>query len=94
MKDTRALILDARFNGGGDEDAARNVAGPKVVSSAEPFVLMMQFGAKATLIGEPTRGSSGRPVPHDLGNGVTVSLSSWEDQFPNGRKIAAFSPTS
>jgi C-terminal processing protease CtpA/Prc len=23
-------------------------------------------------------------VPHDLGNGVTVYLSSWEDQLPDG----------
>jgi hypothetical protein len=130
MKHTRALILDARFNGGGDEEAARKVAGrfvdhpavysrdrlrrdgewkgpfdrvveprkdaeryakpvvlligPKVVSSAESFVLMMRYGAKATLIGEPTGGSSGRPVPNELGNGVTVYLSSWEDQLPNG----------
>jgi C-terminal processing protease CtpA/Prc len=133
MKDTRALILDVRLNGGGDEEAARKVAGrfveraavysrdriredgqwkgpfdrvveprndarrytkpvvvligPKVVSSAESFLLMMQYGARATLIGQATRGSSGRPVPHDLGNGVVVYLSSWEDQLPNGTPL-------
>ena len=58
--------------------------GPKVVSSAESFVLMMKHGAHARLIGEPTGGSSGRPMPQQLGNGVTVYLSSWEDQFPDG----------
>ena len=130
LKDTKGLILDARFNGGGDEDASRRVAGrfvekatvyskdrireggnwkgpfdrtveprkdaeryakpvavligPKVGSSAESFVLMMKHGGKAKLIGDVTKGSSGRPMPHQLGNGVTVYLSSWEDQLPDG----------
>ena len=130
LKDTKALILDARFNGGGDEDAALQVAGrfvekpalyakdrirqngswqgpfdrlvqprtdaarytklvvvligPKVASSAESFVLMMKYGAHATLLGDHTAGSSGRPIPHQLGNAVTVYLSSWEDQLPDG----------
>lgn len=130
MKDTRGLIIDARFNGGGDERAAQKIAGrfvekpavyskdriresgqwkgpfdrvveprhdatryarpvvvligPKIVSSAESFVLMMRYGAQATLIGQTTGGSSGRPIPHALGNGVTVYLSSWEDHLPDG----------
>jgi C-terminal processing protease CtpA/Prc len=130
LKDTKALILDARFNGGGDETAAQRVAGrfidkpavysknrireggqwkgpydrlveprtdaeryvkpvavligPKIGSSAESFVLMMKHGAKARLIGDATKGSSGRPMPHQLGNGVTVYLPSWEDQLPDG----------
>ncbi len=133
MKDTKALIVDTRINGGGDEYAARQVAGrfvekstvyskdrvreagewtgpfdrtveprkdaprydkpvvvligPKVVSSAESFVLMMKYGAKATLIGDITLGASGRPMPHSLGNGVTVYLSSWEDQLPDGTPL-------
>jgi hypothetical protein len=130
LKDTKALVLDARFNGGGGEDAAAQVAGrfvekpavyskdrireggkwngphdrtvepranvdrytkpvavligPKVGSSAESFVLMMKYGAKARLIGDVTKGSSGRPIQHQLGNGVTVYLPSWEDQLPDG----------
>ena len=130
LKDAKALILDARPNGGGDELAARRVAGrfiekpavysknrlreggnwkgpfdrtveprkdaerfakpvavligPKIGSSAESFVLMMKHGAGAKLIGGVTKGSSGRPIPHQLGNGVTVYLSSWEDQLPDG----------
>ena len=38
----------------------------------------------AKLYGDTTKGSSGRPMPHQLGNGVTVYLSSWEDQLPDG----------
>jgi hypothetical protein len=60
------------------------LSGAKVGSSAESFVLMMKHGANAKLIGEATKGSSGRPMPHQLGNGVTVYLSSWEDQLPDG----------
>jgi hypothetical protein len=130
LSSSDALILDVRMNGGGDEDAARRVAGcfvtepsvyskdrireggqwrgpydrvvkprkdlthyskpvavligPKVMSSNESFVLMMKYGAKATLVGDVTAGSSGRPMRHDLGVGVTVVLPSWEDQLPDG----------
>lgn len=58
--------------------------GPKVYSSAESFVLMMKLGGKATLVGGVTAGASGGPKPHELGNGVTVYLPSFEHQFPDG----------
>jgi C-terminal processing protease CtpA/Prc len=58
--------------------------GPGCVSSNESFLLMMKHGAHATLVGEPSFGSSGNPKPIDLGNGVTVILPSWEDQLPDG----------
>ena len=38
----------------------------------------------AIALGSATKGSSGNPRPHDLGNGVTVFLSVWEDQLPDG----------
>lgn len=50
--------------------------GPLVVSSAESFVLMMRV-AGATLVGTASRGSSGKPQPIDLGDGLTVMLPSW-----------------
>lgn len=133
LKDSTALIIDARFNGGGDEGAAQRVAGrfaakpavysrdrireagvwkgpfdrvlkprddaarysgpvavligPKTVSSAESFVLMMKHGGNAKLFGSATGGSSGRPIAHELGNGVTVYLPSWEDQAPDGTPL-------
>jgi Peptidase family S41 len=61
--------------------------GPKVGSSCESFVLMMKQAPRCKLVGEQTKGSSGNPKPHELGNGVTVFLSSWEDQMPDGTVV-------
>ena len=60
------------------------LTGPKVGSSCESFVLMMKQGPRCQLVGDVTKGSSGNPRLHELGNGVTVGLSSWEDQLPDG----------
>lgn len=58
--------------------------GPACVSSCESFLLMMRHGAHATLVGETSGGSSGRPMPIELGNGVTALVPSWEDLLPDG----------
>lgn len=60
------------------------LSGPGCVSSAESLLLMLRHAAGATVIGAPSRGSSGNPKPHDLGNGVTVFLPSWQDLEPDG----------
>jgi hypothetical protein len=52
--------------------------GPRNLSSCESFLRMMKESG-ATLIGMPSSGSSGNPKPHDLGNGVTIFLPSWQD---------------
>jgi hypothetical protein len=57
--------------------------GRHCASSNESFILMMK-AAGATLVGETTFGSSGNPHPHELANGVTVSLPSWKDLLPDG----------
>lgn len=54
------------------------------MSSCESFLLMMKTSSKVRLFGEKSFGSSGNPKPHDLGNGVTVLLSSWQDMTPSG----------
>lgn len=54
------------------------------MSSCESFLLMMRHGAKATLIGEKSWGTSGNPKPVELSCGVTVVLSSWQDYQPDG----------
>lgn len=61
--------------------------GPACMSSNESFLLMMRHGANATLIGATSAGSSGNPKPHDLGNGVTLFLPSWEDMEPDGTVV-------
>lgn len=58
--------------------------GPANLSSNESFLLMMRHGARAKLVGQASGGSSGNPKPHELGNGVTVFLSSWKDLLPDG----------
>ena len=61
--------------------------GPANMSSCESFILMMKQAPDCTLVGEQTYGSSGNPRPCDLGNGVTVFLSSWKDMLPDGSPI-------
>lgn len=61
------------------------LAGPAVMSSCEAFVLMMKQVPDCKIVGETTQGSSGNPKPHDLGNGVTVYLPSWQTMLPDGR---------
>ena len=60
------------------------LCGLAVMSSNEAFVLMMK-AAGATIVGARTQGSSGNPRPHDLGNGVTVWLPSWQAMTPEER---------
>ncbi len=61
--------------------------GPTNMSACESFLLMMRATGRARLFGERSGGSSGNPKPHDLGNGVTVLLSSWRDYTPAGELI-------
>lgn len=58
--------------------------GPRVMSSCESFVLMMKQADGVQVVGKPTRGSSGNPIAHDLGNGVSINLPSWQALRPDG----------
>jgi hypothetical protein len=75
----------------GNQVAVRRYVGPVVVltsryvmSSNESFVLMMKQADDCTVVGQRTFGSSGNPKPHELGNGVTVVLPSWQDPRLDG----------
>ncbi len=62
---------------GGDATYDRPVAlltGPRVMGSCEAFVLMMKQGPGVQVVGQPTLGSTGDAVAHDLGNRVLVEL--------------------
>lgn len=77
----------ARTVVGSDERFDRPTAllvGPRVMSSCEAFVLMMKQADDVQVIGQKTRGSSGNPVEHDLGNRVHVKLPSWQALRPDG----------
>jgi C-terminal processing protease CtpA/Prc len=70
----------------GNADAERHLAMPVavltsryVMSSNESFVLMMRQAKDCTVVGQRTYGSSGNPKPHELPNGVTIVLPSWQD---------------
>lgn len=82
-KDGFGPILERSVSG--NQVAARRFVGPVVVltsryvmSSNEAFVLMMKQAADCTVVGQRTFGSSGNPKPHELGNGVTVVVPSWQ----------------
>jgi hypothetical protein len=61
--------------------------GPRNMSSCESFLLMMKKVPGCRLVGEKSYGSSGNPKPHDLGNGVTVYLPSWQALMPDDKLL-------
>ena len=62
--------------------------GPGAVSSGEGFVKMLRALPQATLVGQPTRGSSGNPRPFKLpGLDLTVWYSRWVDMMPDGTVV-------
>ncbi len=61
--------------------------GPANMSSCEAFLLMMKQVKQAQLIGQASFGSSGNPKPHDLGDGLTAYLPSWQAMFPDGELL-------
>lgn len=53
------------------------LSGQRVMSSAESFLLMLKSSSQTQVFGDRTRGSSGNPKKHSLGNGIDVYLPSW-----------------
>jgi hypothetical protein len=63
------------------------LTGPSVMSSNESFILMMKQVPNAKVVGMKTYGSSGNPIPHELSNGVTIYLPSWQAYSLDGKLI-------
>jgi C-terminal processing protease CtpA/Prc len=64
------------------------VLGPGCVSSGEGFAKMMKALPQVTIVGLPTRGSSGNPSPFTLpGVPVMVMYSRWVDMQPDGTPV-------
>ncbi len=80
----RERVLDPNTQQAKYRGAIAVLMGPRCVSSNEAFLLMMKQVPQCTLVGERSRGSSGNPKPHKLGNGVTVNLPSWKALRPDG----------
>ncbi|MCA8953083.1 MAG: Ig-like domain-containing protein [Planctomycetes bacterium] len=75
----------------GNKDTEKQIRGPIALltsrycmSSNEAFVLMIRQAPDCVQIGQPTYGSSGNPKPHDLPNGATIVLPSWQAMRPDG----------
>ncbi len=56
-----------------------------VMSSNESFVLMLRQAKDCTVVGERSYGSSGNPKPHEMPNGVTIIVPSWQDMTLDGK---------
>ncbi len=63
------------------------LVGRGTVSTCESFALMMRQVPGCRLIGQPTAGASGNPMPVDLGNGVVLFVPSWVDLAPDGTSL-------
>jgi len=63
------------------------LSGPAVMSSNESFLLMMKQAPDTTIVGARSQGSSGNPKPHELANGVTLYLPSWNDLTAEGQGL-------
>ena len=49
---------------------------------------MMRCLPQVTIVGLPTRGASGNPIPFRLSRtGITVYFSGWVDMLPDGQSI-------
>jgi hypothetical protein len=57
--------------------------GPRCIGACESFLMMMKQADASTLIGAASYGSSGRPRPVVLSNGIRVYLPSWLDMHPD-----------
>ncbi len=59
------------------------LTGPAVMSSCEAFLLMMKQSPNATLVGQPSYGSSANPNPVYLTNDVKILIPSWKALRPD-----------
>ncbi len=61
--------------------------GPRCISSGEGMAAMMAAIDHVTLVGLPTRGASGNPMPVKLPNGTSVHYSRWVSLLPDDTTI-------
>ncbi len=136
---TKGLIIDLRYNGGGDDGIAFNIIsrltnkpfktsasktlrfsstpyseplwdtnapgawnangeifydkpvivliGPRTFSAAEDFTVAFDYIKRGKLIGLPTGGSTGQPVPFELPGGGSARVCGKRDTYPDGKEF-------
>ena len=61
--------------------------GPRTFSAAEDFTVAFDFMKRGRLIGLPTGGSTGQPVPFDLPGGGSARVCGKHDTYPDGKEF-------
>lgn len=136
---TKGLVIDLRYNGGGDDGIGFNILrkltdksfktsnskvvkhysrpgdelqweesqpgevqpdgkiyynkpvvlliGPRTFSAAEDFIVVFDYMKRGKLIGMPTGGSTGQPVPFDLPGGGSARVCGKRDTYPDGKEF-------
>lgn len=136
---TKGLVIDVRYNGGGDDGIGFNIIrkltdkpfkisnskvvkhvstpgdelqweenqpsqgqpdgkiyynkpvvlliGPRTFSAAEDFCVVFDYMKRGKLMGTPTGGSTGQPVPFDLPGGGSARVCGKRDTYPDGKEF-------
>ena len=63
------------------------LTGPNTFSTAEDFILPLDYAGRALLVGEPTAGSTGNPVNVRLPGGAILRVCSLRTTYPDGREF-------
>lgn len=61
--------------------------GPRTFSAAEDFTVAFDYMKRGKLVGQPTGGSTGQPVPFDLPGGGKARVCGKRDYYPNGKEF-------
>jgi carboxyl-terminal processing protease len=63
------------------------LTGPDTLSTAEDFIVPLDYAGRALLVGEPTAGSTGNPVNVRLPGGAVLRVCSLRTTYPDGREF-------
>jgi carboxyl-terminal processing protease len=63
------------------------LTGPGTLSTAEDFIVPLDYAGRALLVGEATAGSTGNPVNVRLPGGAVLRVCSKRDTYPDGREF-------
>jgi len=61
--------------------------GPRTFSAAEDFTVAFDFMQRGKLVGLPTGGSTGQPVPFSLPGGGSARVCGKHDSYPDGKEF-------